>query len=210
MKAPLIAMISVGIAAAAPAVAISAKAPNTGAAESQQAPTQAPVTDPRQPIGPVSFDQQGKKEDARNEKLVKRYTRLRKRANRLLARRDHHKVRPVGEAGRIVWPSHVLKSKIRRLHKLIERVRWDIRARRAGLTPALQRHLDSIAICESHGNPRSIGGGGIFRGKYQFMFSTWASVGGKGDPARAPEREQDLRAAMLLNRSGSSPWPVCG
>jgi hypothetical protein len=70
--------------------------------------------------------------------------------------------------------------------------------------------LDSIAACESHGNPRSIGGGGLYRGKYQFDRGTWASVGGKGDPARAPEYEQDERAAMLLKRSGTSPWPVCG
>jgi hypothetical protein len=72
--------------------------------------------------------------------------------------------------------------------------------------PALQ----AIANCESHGNPRAIGGGGSFRGKYQFDMGTWASVGGKGDPAAAPEPEQDRRAAMLYSRSGSSPWPVCG
>jgi hypothetical protein len=70
--------------------------------------------------------------------------------------------------------------------------------------------LDSIADCESHGDPRSIGGGGLYRGKYQFDRGTWASVGGKGDPVEAPEYEQDRRAAMLLKRSGSSPWPVCG
>jgi Transglycosylase-like domain len=73
-----------------------------------------------------------------------------------------------------------------------------------------RRVLDSIAECESHGNPRSIGGGGLYRGKYQFHRSTWASVGGVGDPARASELEQDRRAAMLLKRSGSSPWPNCG
>jgi hypothetical protein len=78
------------------------------------------------------------------------------------------------------------------------------------LTPAVKAKLESIAECESHGNPRAIGGGGAYRGKYQFTFSAWRSVGGKGDPARAPEPEQDLRAAMLLRRSGSSPWPVCG
>ena len=70
--------------------------------------------------------------------------------------------------------------------------------------------LASIANCESHGNPRAIGGGGAYRGKYQFSYSAWASVGGKGDPAAAPEAEQDRRAAMLLARSGTSPWPVCG
>ena len=28
--------------------------------------------------------------------------------------------------------------------------------------------------------------------------------------AAAPEAEQDKRAAMLLQRAGTSPWPVCG
>jgi hypothetical protein len=76
----------------------------------------------------------------------------------------------------------------------------------AGASPQLQ----AIAACESGGNPSAIGGGGAFRGKYQFDYGTWASVGGSGDPAAAPESEQDMRAAMLLARSGTSPWPVCG
>jgi Transglycosylase-like domain len=70
--------------------------------------------------------------------------------------------------------------------------------------------LEAIAACESGGDPHSIGGGGAFRGKYQFTYGTWASVGGKGDPAAAPEAEQDKRAQMLLDKSGNSPWPVCG
>ncbi len=70
--------------------------------------------------------------------------------------------------------------------------------------------LVAIAACESHGNPRAIGGGGAFRGKYQFDYGTWASIGGKGDPAAAPEAEQDRRAALLYARAGASPWPVCG
>jgi Transglycosylase-like domain len=70
--------------------------------------------------------------------------------------------------------------------------------------------LKQIAECESHGDPKAIGGGGSFRGRYQMMVSTWESVGGKGDPAAAPAEEQDRRAALLLQRSGSSPWPVCG
>jgi hypothetical protein len=65
-------------------------------------------------------------------------------------------------------------------------------------------------MCESGGNPRAIGGGGAYRGKYQFDYGTWASVGGSGDPAAAPESEQDRRAMMLYQRSGTAPWPVCG
>jgi hypothetical protein len=74
------------------------------------------------------------------------------------------------------------------------------------VSPALQ----AIARCESGGNPRAVGGGGAYRGKYQFSYSTWAAVGGSGDPAAAPEAEQDRRAAMLYARSGPSQWPVCG
>lgn len=74
----------------------------------------------------------------------------------------------------------------------------------------LRGHLDSIAACESHGDPTAIGGGGAYRGKYQFAFSTWASVGGHGDPAAAHEFEQDYRAAVLLARYGAGHWPVCG
>jgi hypothetical protein len=70
--------------------------------------------------------------------------------------------------------------------------------------------LEQIAQCESHGDPQAIGGGGTYRGKYQFDTGTWASVGGQGDPAAAPEAEQDKRAAILYMRTGPSQWPVCG
>jgi len=76
--------------------------------------------------------------------------------------------------------------------------------------PAGSGSLGGIAQCESGGNPQAVGGGGQFRGKYQFTQETWQSVGGSGDPAAAPEAEQDRRAAMLYQRSGSSSWPVCG
>jgi soluble lytic murein transglycosylase-like protein len=97
-----------------------------------------------------------------------------------------------------------------------ERARARKRARQQGgagaanggaTTPA---HLQAIASCESGGNPRAIGGGGAYRGKYQFDRGTWASVGGSGDPAAASEAEQDKRAAMLYARAGAAPWPVCG
>ena len=72
-----------------------------------------------------------------------------------------------------------------------------------------QSTLESIAACESGGDPHAVSSDGSYRGKYQFDYGTWASVGGHGDPAAAPESEQDYRAALLLSRSGSSPWPVC-
>jgi hypothetical protein len=75
-----------------------------------------------------------------------------------------------------------------------------------GPSPAV---LARIASCESGGNPKSIGGGGQFRGKYQFMTSTWEAMGGKGDPAKASEAEQDYRAALLFVKWGPGQWPVC-
>ena len=73
-----------------------------------------------------------------------------------------------------------------------------------------QSTLDAIASCESGGDPTAVDSSGTYRGKYQFDLGTWASVGGSGDPAAAPEAEQDYRAALLMSQAGSSPWPVCG
>jgi hypothetical protein len=70
--------------------------------------------------------------------------------------------------------------------------------------------LEAIASCESGGDPTIVSSDGTYRGKYQFSYETWASVGGSGDPASAPEAEQDYRAALLYTASGSSPWPICG
>jgi Transglycosylase-like domain len=82
--------------------------------------------------------------------------------------------------------------------------------RQAAPAPQASAALEAIAACESGGDPTAIGGGGLYRGKYQFTYETWQSVGGSGDPAAAPEAEQDRRAAMLLARDGAGQWPVCG
>jgi hypothetical protein len=71
-------------------------------------------------------------------------------------------------------------------------------------------HLRSIAWCESKNDPHAIGGGGAYRGMYQFSVSTWSVVGGSGDPAAASRWEQTWRAWLLLSRHGSGHWPVCG
>jgi hypothetical protein len=109
----------------------------------------------------------------------------------------------------------VQRAKHERKQKLRAKARKRAAARQnAGGTPvsggAASPQLQAIAACESGGNPSAVGGGGAFRGKYQFDYGTWASVGGSGDPAAAPEAEQDARAQALLSRSGTSPWPVCG
>jgi len=70
--------------------------------------------------------------------------------------------------------------------------------------------LERIARCESGGNPHAISADGAYRGKYQFDRGTWRAMGGRGDPARAPEAEQDRRALALYRVRGTSPWPACG
>ncbi len=108
----------------------------------------------------------------------------------------------------------------------VQRIRAERRARRAERRARIEREredafatlpggvsmatLEAIASCESGGSPTIVSADGSYRGKYQFSFETWASVGGSGDPAAAPESEQDYRAALLYAQSGSSPWPVCG
>jgi hypothetical protein len=72
--------------------------------------------------------------------------------------------------------------------------------------PTLQR----IAQCESGGDPTAVSADGTYRGKYQFDRETWQQMGGSGDPATAPETEQDRIAAKLLAARGTAPWPVCG
>jgi hypothetical protein len=89
-------------------------------------------------------------------------------------------------------------------------LRRSIRILKRSSGSAVSPQLEAIAQCESGGDPTAIGGGGLYRGKYQFSVSTWQSVGGSGDPAAAPEAEQDRRAAILLARSGPGQWPVCG
>lgn len=122
-------------------------------------------------------------------------------------------------------PAHigVLHRPVVRFHKTIRltvaqieadrraRIRRERRERYASLPGGVSRAtLEAIAACESGGDPTVVSSDGSYRGKYQFSYETWASVGGSGDPAAAPEMEQDYRAALLYSRSGSSPWPVCG
>ena len=105
-------------------------------------------------------------------------------------------------ASAAVLDGHVKQTK----REVKQAVRTTTAKQRTPVPPQLR----AIAECESGGDPHAIGGGGAYRGKYQFDVATWASVGGKGDPAAAPEAEQDRRAAILYARSGPGQWPVCG
>ncbi len=68
---------------------------------------------------------------------------------------------------------------------------------------------EQLRQCESGGNYQSRSNS-LYRGAYQFGYSTWESVGGTGDPADAPPAEQDARAYALYLLRGASPWPECG
>jgi hypothetical protein len=90
------------------------------------------------------------------------------------------------------------------------RVTLDQLHRDGAMIARLRPMLRAIAACESGHNPRAVGGGGIYRGLFQFNASAWAAAGGSGDPSRASVREQYLRAAITYTRRGAQPWPVCG
>ena len=122
-------------------------------------------------------------------------------AGRVARARDERP--PRGERARLRGEAPaVLRGRIASLRAELR----DAKRERVAVPP----QLEAIAACESGGDPGAIGGGGLHRGKYQFDAGTWASVGGTGDPAAAPEAEQDMRAAMLYARAGVAAWPVCG
>ena len=80
----------------------------------------------------------------------------------------------------------------------------------SGRSVSVPAALRRIAECESGGNPRAVSAGGQYRGKYQFSRATWRALGGRGDPADAPEWLQDRLALKLYRLRGSAPWPNCG
>jgi hypothetical protein len=107
--------------------------------------------------------------------------------------------------------------KAERVHKIHAKKRREAREAReeqeqfenlpGGVTMAT---LESIASCESGGDPEIVSSDGTYMGLYQFDQGTWESVGGTGTPIEASVAEQSYRAALLYSRSGSSPWPICG
>jgi hypothetical protein len=124
----------------------------------------------------------------------------------LVARYRHTRLSPTYARRASVKPLWVLRHSNRRLFR-----EWRyLHARRAAFRAVPRSTLRAIAACESHGNPRAIGGGGRYRGMFQMTFQIWSAVGGHGDPAAASVLEQYYRAALVYRRYGSGQWPVCG
>ena len=75
-----------------------------------------------------------------------------------------------------------------------------------------KRWARRTAECESGGDPRAIGGGGAYRGAFQFLRSTWRTSPKSpgGDPIRYTYRTQAVVAIHLRRQMGTRPWPVCG
>ena len=71
---------------------------------------------------------------------------------------------------------------------------------------------NKTAECESGKDPNAIGGGGRYRGAFQFMRSSWhhAPKTPGGDPIDYGYKTQAVVAVALKNREGTKPWPVCG
>jgi hypothetical protein len=189
------------VQAAGAAAALLALPAAVGAAEADDPPT--PLrTALRAPIAghlTVAGQMRAARRSEEQERLTRVATRLERRIGHV--RRDRPELpRLRGEA-----PA-ALHARVVRLRRELR----DARRERAFERVAVPPKLEAIAACESGGDPGAIGGGGLYRGKYQFDFQTWAAVGGSGDPAAASEAEQDMRAAMLYKRAGATPWPVCG
>jgi hypothetical protein len=134
---------------------------------------------------------------------LKRVTRLARTRARLAHKRHY----PRGYLRKVSrWSTKRLKRHGRKLGRTVRHLRRTGGAPNVPIPPQLK----AIAHCESKGNPRAVSSTGKYRGLFQFDYRTWATVGGKGDPAAAHPLEQYRRAAMLYRRAGSSPWPVCG
>lgn len=74
-----------------------------------------------------------------------------------------------------------------------------------------KRWAKRVARCESGGDPNAIGGGGLYRGAFQFMRSTWRTSPRSpgGDPIDYSYKTQAFVAVRLRSRVGGSPWPNC-
>lgn len=69
--------------------------------------------------------------------------------------------------------------------------------------------LAKLRACEAGGNYANKNNP-MYRGAYQYSYSTWSNYGGFRDPADAPPAVQDQAARDTYVRRGWQPWPHCG
>lgn len=183
-----------------------ATAPSSALADDAAPPPATPLAAPL--VGPSTL---GEAHADVMRRLVDRHVGLKGRHARLQGERLSRAERRALRAHlRNLTPAH-LRARTRALRHDIRSLRRRMERRYGGAPDVpIPAALAAIARCESRGDPRAVSAGGTYRGKYQFSFATWGSVGGTGDPARASETEQDRRAAILYRRHGPGQWPVCG
>lgn len=75
-----------------------------------------------------------------------------------------------------------------------------------------KRWAKRVAECESGSDPDAIGGGGRYRGAFQFAWYTWrhAPRSPGGDPIRFSWKTQGFVAVRTMKRDGKDTWPNCG
>lgn len=83
---------------------------------------------------------------------------------------------------------------------------WD------GTSARNKRWARKTSYCESGGDPKAIGGGGAYRGAFQFLRSAWKTSPKSpgGDPIAYSYKTQAVVAVHLKMQVGTGPWPVCG
>lgn len=84
---------------------------------------------------------------------------------------------------------------------------------------ASDAQLDRLAACESAGDldptdglridPRAYNPTGPFLAAFQFLASTWRSLGGRGDPRDATYGEQRDRARLIPLSAWRGQFPSC-
>jgi hypothetical protein len=199
---------TLGAVCATSAVAVPlVDAVSPASAQKPTPPAQPGASPPGRP-GPVPGDMRA----AAISTLANRHVYFARRYHRLLGDRLSLSERRVLRQQVSQLDPSALRAKTRHLRSDIRSLRRKLDLKVNGGAPPvpIPPQLSSIAACESGGDPRAVSAGGTYRGKYQFSFATWRSVGGKGDPAAATETEQDRRAAKLYRTGGPGHWPVCG
>jgi uncharacterized protein YabE (DUF348 family) len=104
------------------------------------------------------------------------------------------------EVGRIEIQSMVVKEPVKQV---------EIVGAKPSFSGDFAAALAKLRACESGGNYANKNNP-LYRGAYQFSYSTWANKYGIYDPADATPVQQDQAARELYVRRGWQPWPHCG